>query len=78
MGGTKRPDVHSPANILALCGTGTTGCHGWVEANRFEARRLGFLVGQAKDPAQVPVARVGGDVYLTPDGGLMAADLCVR
>jgi hypothetical protein len=56
MGGSHRPDTDSVANALALCGSGTTGCHGWVESNRDEARRLGFLVASHDDPQFVPVA----------------------
>lgn len=28
-----------PANIVALCGSGTTGCHGEIENNNVSARR---------------------------------------
>lgn len=56
MGGTSRTDANSPANLLLLCGSGTTGCHGWVEANREAALEQGFLVRQGDDPAAVPVA----------------------
>lgn len=31
MGGTSRTETNDLANLLLLCGTGTTGCHGWVE-----------------------------------------------
>lgn len=31
-----------PSNIVALCGSGTTGCHGWVEANPAAANRMGL------------------------------------
>lgn len=55
MGGTVRTDANSPANLLLLCGSGTTGCHGWAEANREVALEQGFLVRQADDPASVPV-----------------------
>lgn len=55
MGGTRRPDANSPANLLLLCGTGTTGCHLQVETHRDEAIALGLLVHQADDPAGVPV-----------------------
>lgn len=44
MGGTKLPWVDQPGNLITLCGSGTTGCHHWVERNRDEARALGFLV----------------------------------
>ena len=28
MGGTNDPSINSPANLIVLCGSGTTGCHG--------------------------------------------------
>ena len=48
------PDVrHSPANIVELCGSGTTGCHGWV--HQHVAERLGLIVPLGADPRDVPV-----------------------
>lgn len=32
----------SPANLLAACGSGTTGCHGYVEANPTWSRDHGL------------------------------------
>ena len=31
-------------NTVVLCGSGTTGCHGWVTQNPNEAERLGLYV----------------------------------
>lgn len=62
---------HSAANLVLLCGSGTTGCHGWVHAHPAEAYRLGWLVHSWHDPAQVPVVGVGGSggwVLLDRDG----------
>jgi hypothetical protein len=36
--------VSHPANGLALCGSGTTGCHGWVERNPGHAVTLGWRI----------------------------------
>lgn len=36
--------VWSPENCVALCGHGTTGCHGWVEAHPAEAWVEGWHV----------------------------------
>ena len=55
MGGTRRPGTNSPANLLLLCGTGTSGCHGRVETYRQAARQLGWLLQQDDDPSTVPV-----------------------
>jgi hypothetical protein len=35
MGGSRNESTYiKPANLIVLCGSGTTGCHGWVESNR--------------------------------------------
>lgn len=59
MGGSRDPQVSSPVNGVVLCGSGTTGCHGWVEANREDARLMGWLVPQWRNPAEVPVRHHG-------------------
>lgn len=64
MGGTRRPEVNSPANLLLVCGTGTTGCHGHIEANRTEGYANGWLVRAAGDPAATPVLLEGSVLYL--------------
>jgi hypothetical protein len=43
-GGTKRAWVNEPANLLLVCGSGTTGCHGWIESNRTTATPQGLLI----------------------------------
>jgi hypothetical protein len=70
MGGSKRPEVNAPSNILMLCGSGTTGCHGWVESNREEAYELGLLVHMWQKPVEVPVTLWHGTFLLNDDGGL--------
>lgn len=72
MGGTRRVDTNSPANLVALC----TRCHVWIESYRDESRRDGWLVSQHDDPERVPlqVGAYGDDwtrtrwVYLLVDG----------
>lgn len=66
MGGTCRPDSNEPQNLLLLCGTGTTGCHGRVEANRTLALALGWLLRQDQDPATVPANIWHCDHHTTP------------
>lgn len=68
MGGTRRIDTNSPANLLLLCGSGTTGCHHEVESDRAAAISLGLLVSQHHDPAAIPVRLARGWTYLTTDG----------
>lgn len=62
MGGTSRPAINTPPNLLLLCGY----CHPWVEANRTRAYRDGWLVREPTDPATVPLP---DGTYLTLDGG---------
>lgn len=66
--------VASAANALTLCGSGTTGCHGWAEHFRAKAIELGILisrnaVGLAFDPTRVRVTRNDGTEWLLTDGG---------
>ena len=35
--------LHEAENLLTLCGSGTTGCHGWVHAHPNRAYQLGYL-----------------------------------
>ena len=57
MGGSKVPWVNLPANLVTLCGSGVTGCHGWVESHRDVATALGWLVSRhgARLPVEVPI-----------------------
>lgn len=55
MGGSRRPDLNTPANLILLCGSGTTGCHGRIESRREQAYDEGMLLHDGQDPATVPV-----------------------
>lgn len=69
MGGSKRPDTNSPVNLVTVDGSGTTGCHGWLESHRAGAFCNGFLLMQHSDPAAIPLLLHGNRwVYLTEDG----------
>lgn len=46
---------NSAANLVALCGSGTTGCHGWAHHNRDAAARAGWVVQPWAEPAAIPV-----------------------
>ncbi|KPG13711.1 hypothetical protein AN911_00475 [Mycobacteroides immunogenum] len=60
----------SPENIVAVCGSGVTGCHGWIENHPDLASTEGFHVRPWEDPAEIPVLWRGtGLVLLTNDGG---------
>lgn len=68
-GGTRNTTVNTPANLMLLHGTGTTGCHGLVESQRALAYTNGWLVRRPTDPATVPaLIHPGVRVYLTADG----------
>ena len=67
LGGTSKPD--RPSNLLLLDGSGTSGCHGWVESHREEAMRFGWLVSQYSEPSLEPVLRRGVWVLLDDEGG---------
>lgn len=64
-----RGGTNDVENLILLCGSGTTGHHGWVEKNRAASYRLGYLVETGIDPADKPVAVAGrGWMYASPDG----------
>jgi hypothetical protein len=57
----------SPANILHLCGSGTTGCHGYYTNHPAEAKRLGVSVLPSEQPAEIPVRTPAGLLWLSDD-----------
>ena len=69
MGGTKDPSVNKPSNLIVLCGTGTTGCHGRVEGGRARAKKEGWLISQWANPVEVPIRYADGNVYYLTDTG---------
>ena len=74
MGGSRH--ANTMANLIALCGDGTTGCHGETESCRFEARQLGYAVLSWENPEQVPVLYHGREWrYLTDNGWVPAPEL---
>ena len=76
MGGAKTPDIHTAANQVLLCGSGTTGCHGEIESNRERAIDEGWLVPRRdpRQPIDVPVY-ISGDWYWVTDSALLPAEL---
>lgn len=67
MGGTRSAAINHPTNLMLLCGSGVTGCHGWVESNRDAARNIGFLVRVDDDPETIPFQDAAGDWWLLDD-----------
>jgi hypothetical protein len=72
MGGSKDPVTNSPANLILLCGSGTDGCHGWVESYRTIAYEEGLLVHRWDDPQEIPVTLRYGTVFLDAVGGVQS------
>lgn len=73
MGGANRADANRLSNIVTLCGSGTTGCHGWVEQYRDMARDGGWLLYDIDNPEEHPVHTWYGLRYLMDDGQLVDA-----
>ena len=73
MGGTADPAVNLPSNLVLLCGSAVTGCHGLAESRDPDMHGRGFWLRSWQDPAVVPVMlasqyRSGVAVWLTDDG----------
>lgn len=63
-----RVEKHQVQNLILLCGSGTTGCHGFVHAHPTIAYENGWCVKSFQDSLEVPVRTWHGLVYLTADG----------
>lgn len=70
-----KAEVHSPANLIDLCGTGTTGCHGWIHAHPTEAYEHGWMLHPTDDPQTTPVlSHQHGWILLDDHGGWTPVD----
>jgi hypothetical protein len=69
MGGSKNANLHQPANLITLCGSGVDGCHGWVESNRDEARAKGYLLYRIDNASEIPFIDIDGIAWLIDDSG---------
>jgi hypothetical protein len=67
MGGTRRP-IHGPDWVLHLCGSGTTGCHGYIETHPEVSYARGWKLRGTRDPSIAPVQLCGQWYILLPDG----------
>jgi len=70
MGGSRRPILNTPPNLLLVHGSGTTSCHGYIESHPVEATAAGWRLHSTADPLAMPVI-VGKSrwVLLTLKGG---------
>lgn len=64
----------SASNGLDVCGSGTTGDHGYIHAHPAESYERGWSVKGAYDPAEVPVQTRHGLVLLDDEGGRTAVE----
>lgn len=74
-GGSKDPAINRLSNLLLVCGSGVSFCHGELTQNRDRSRALaaGWVVSLngSLSPAEVPVVHaVHGLVFLMDDGGV--------
>jgi len=70
MGGSSKFELHLPSNLIVLCGSGNTGCHGWVESNRNKAREHGYLIHRVESAPEIPFRDNAGIWYLLDNEGL--------
>lgn len=62
MGGARY--ANRPENLTLLCGTGTTGCHGYITEHPNDAAATGWYVRQWEDPETVPLTDLYGQRFL--------------
>ena len=74
MGGSKASFINEAANLLALCGSGVTGCHGAVESNRARSYDLGLLVHRGYFPTHVPYSDHLGNWWLLTEDTKIAIE----
>lgn len=68
---SSKAEMHRVSNLVDVCGTGSTGCHGWIHEHQRVAYELGYLVHSYEDPAEVPLrSHEHGWVLLDDVGGL--------
>lgn len=60
MGGTPKPDINNLSNLVIACGTGNTGCHGYVTLHPQWAEECGWIVTGDRKPADVPITLHSG------------------
>lgn len=65
------------SNLLHLCGSGTTGCHGWITEHVTEAVAKGQCVRSHQDPTGTAVWTRHGWVLLDNQGGIHSAESLV-
>jgi len=69
MGGSRDANLHLPANLIVLCGSGVDGCHGWVESNRDLARQHGYLLFKIQNAEEIPFIDNSGKIWIITNDG---------
>jgi 5-methylcytosine-specific restriction protein A len=70
MGGSRAKWINLPANLMLVCGSGTTGCHGKIESYRERSFDAGWLLRWGEDAEVKPFVDGHGDWWrLDNDGG---------
>ena len=67
----------APSNLLHVCGDGTIGCHGWIEAHPQRANEGGLWLFAGEDPAETSVYMRWENLkswYLLDDEGILHWD----
>jgi hypothetical protein len=64
MGGNKSEWINRLENLLLVCGSGTTGCHGDVESHREQSYETGRLIRSGGIPWEVPFMDLHGHWWL--------------
>lgn len=75
MGGSSDPRINQPSNLITLCGSGTTGDHGWVEAHPDLAKAVGLACPRWADPTGWGVWTRRGWLFLDNDGAVTEVDV---
>lgn len=69
--------ISVPSNLLAVCGDGTIGCHGWIESHPEWAMEEGLWVSHTEDPATVSAHMRWENLrswYVLEDDGMLVWD----
>lgn len=63
------------SNLLLLCGSGCTGCHGYVTEHPADSYEHGWSVRSTADPALIPVLYRGRWVHLHNSGAVEVTEV---
>lgn len=64
-------EIRSITNCLILCGSGTTGCHGWIEQHRAIAEDHGYIVRRGiVPPSGIRIKKSDGTWVMLTSSGL--------